>query len=370
MTELDVFGDSLHIHEAYWCRQRMDRPLVGILPGWTAQDRFPATRAALPEGPLAPEDIPIDLFLADCDRLYQVHRQIGDDYPFTASPFIWIPWMEAITGCPVQVSNASIWAEPCVPNWDSWEWRAPDLGDPWPRKLLEMMEALVEHSEGRYPVSATMMRGPLDMLAAMRGAANLPLDIVDQPEVVAHALEACADTWIKLAKAQIKLIPESGCGYMDGDRGLRFWAPEKPIWLQEDAMSLLSPTIYREIVLPVDKRIAAEFPAVGFHLHGSALWAIDDLTAAPEIHIIELNLEAANTDVEGAFVGWKKIQEHKPVVIWRLYEDGFGLWLDRVLKEFPSDGLSIQVTVTDLDQARSVRSEIFDQIAHYYPGGA
>ena len=152
--------------------------------------------------------------------------------------------------------------------------------------------------------------------------------------MVGPALDECARIWETIARAQLELIPHSAEGYVAGDAALRVWAPEKVLWLQEDAMSLLSPALYRDHVLPVDDRLSNLFPCVAFHLHGSALWAIEDLVKLPGVDAIELNLEAANCDVQGTFAGWKKIQAHKPVILWRMYGDDFDDWFDRVHREF------------------------------------
>jgi len=122
-------------------------------------------------------------------------------------------------------------------------------------------------------------------------------------------------------------------------------------------MALLSPKLYREFVLPLDNQLSALFPCVAFHLHGNALWAVDNLIHAPGVDLMELNLEAALCDVPGTFAGWKKIQEHKPLVMWRIYADDFATWLERIFQEFPAKGLSIQVTVRNLEEARKVQSE-------------
>ncbi|MBI2843667.1 MAG: hypothetical protein HYX78_09735 [Armatimonadetes bacterium] len=357
-----MFGRDLKLHRAFWMRRPAERPLLGCNLGFYVRERYPATMSNIADGAVSPDDICVDLFLDDCERLYESHRELDDDYPFVASPFIYVPWMEAIMGCPVHASPSSLWAEPCVSDWSSWHWQRPTLDNPWAEKLLELMRALVEHTSGRYPVSATMMRGPADILAAMRGAPLLPLDLLDSPDTAAEAAALCAEVWVEVGKAQLELAPASDQGYMDGDRGFRIWSPEKMVWLQEDAMSLLSPELYKEFFLPIDRRIASEFSAVAFHLHGSALWAIEDLAAAPEIDVIELNFEAANADVEGAFAGCKTIQSSKPLVMWRLYDDGFWPWLDRVLAEFPPQGLSIQVTVNDLEVGKSVKAGYLKRI--------
>ena len=121
-------------------------------------------------------------------------------------------------------------------------------------------------------------------------------------------------------------------------------------------MALLSPEFYHEFFFSTDRHIANEFPCTAFHLHGSALWAIDQLITVPEIDVLELNLEAAMCDIEGTFLGWKKIQANKLLVIWRLYEDDFWVWLDKILAEFPPRGLSIQVTVKNVEEGKEVKA--------------
>jgi len=235
--------------------------------------------------------------------------------------------------------------------------------DPWARKLIELMEALVDHSNGRYPVAATLMRGPADLLSAMRGATRYALDFYDCPDLVRRAAEMCAEVWIEAGKAQLELVPDSSVGYMAGAHGLRSWAPDKLIWLQEDAMALLSPRLFRDVILPLDRQIASEFPCVAFHLHGSALWAVDDLVAAPELNVIELNYESAQTDEEGTFAGWHNIQECKPLVIWKEFNgDEFWPWLDRVAAEFEPQNLSIQLTTSTLEEALEVIPEVMARL--------
>ena len=352
--------DQLQRHRAFLNREPTDRPLLGCNIGFYMPQQYPAVAQSLPRGRITPDDIRVDLFLEDCERLYQAYHQLADDYPFIGAAFIFIPWMEAIMGCPIQASESSMWAEPAVEDWDSWHWERPSLdSNPWAQKLLELMGAVVQHAGGRYPVAATLMRGPADMLSAMRGHGRFPLDFYDCPDTVRRAAELCADVWIEVGKAQLALVPESSIGYMAGAHGLRTWAPDKVIWLQEDAMALLSPRLFREFFLPLDRRIAREFPYTAFHLHGSALWSIDDLVLAPELDVIELNDESALTDVEGTFAGWKKIQQHRPLVMWKEFDgDEFWPWLDRVLEEFPLQGLSIQTTVASVEEGMAVKTRI------------
>jgi hypothetical protein len=307
-------------------------------------------------GPVKPEDIPLPELLEDFDERWQLQRDIGD-FPFTCSPFPGIPWLEAIAGCTIMSSPTSFWAEPCLKDLSSWPQDQPVLENPWTRRLLEIMKALVEHAQGRYQVSPTLMRGPADILSAMRGATSFSMDFLDTPELVPSALEKCAHIWRTVAQAQLDIIPESSEGYIALEGALRAWAPDKLLWLQEDAMALLSPPIYRNFVLPLDEELSGHFRCVAFHLHGTALWAINDLVQVPGVDVMELNLEAAMCDVEGTLAGWKKIQQHKPLVIWRCYADDFSEWLPNIIREFPAKGLSIQVSVRNVEEARKVQDE-------------
>jgi 5-methyltetrahydrofolate--homocysteine methyltransferase len=245
-----------------------------------------------------------------------------------------------------------------VADWTVCQLEHPSLdSNPWAQKLLELARAVVDHAAGRYPVAPTLMRGPADILSAMRGADRFPMDFYDCADAVSQAAELCADVWIELGKAQLALVPASLNGYVAGAHGLRTWAPDRVIWLQEDAMALLSPRIYRRFILPLDKRIASEFPHTAFHLHGSALWAVEDLAATSEIDLIELNFESAQCDVEGTFAAWKRIQQDKPLVVWKEFcGDEYWPWLHRVLDELSWQGLSIQITVATRQAGQAVVS--------------
>ena len=344
-------------YEAYLKRENKE-PLFGCTLGMFTKEHLPRTTAALPDRQLKPEDIDIEAFLKDCDELYLAHEQMNDDFPFVAAPVVSIPWMEAIMGCPIMCKDNSIWAEPCVEDWAHWE--VPDTeNNPWLLKLCEIARKLSEHANGRYPVALTLMRGPADIISAMRGAQNYIWDMIDEPEMMADIAGKIADVYIKAAKAQFAAIPDRGEGYICGDQGMRLWRPERFIWLQEDALALLSPAIYREVIYPADCKIVKEFGHAAFHLHATALWAIDELFKIPGLDTIELNLESATIDLEETFAAWKKIRDKRTLVIWAQYEDNFENWMSRFLKEIPHGGVNFQIALFDNDAniGRKVKSE-------------
>lgn len=346
-------------YRAFLNREPMGRPLLGCSFGKYMPQAFPNLCRSLPPGPLSPEDIRTDLFLEDCERLYRQYVELDDDYPFVGTPFMYVPWMEAIMGCPIRVMETSMVAEPVIEEWDNWNWEAPLLDrNPWGRKLLELMQALVKHSAGRYPLTHTLMRGPADILSAMRGASQFPLDFYDNPQLVHKALALLAKVWVEVAEAQLALIPDSADGYI-GAGSFRVWSPDRIIWLQEDACALLSPSFYRDFVLPQDRLILRQFPYSAFHLHGSALWSIGDLISTPQLNFIEVNHESAHHDVDATFMACRQVQRSKSLVLWKEFDGPqFWPWLDRVMTELSPYGLSLTIALSTLEEAQGVKSKV------------
>ena len=348
-------------YQAFLQRQRTDRPLLACSVGYFVSDIYPTVMAEVNDGLIKPEDIRLDSFLADCERLYEIYNEIDADFPYCASPFFGIPWMEAIMGCQIKSSPTSFWAEACVDDWETWYWQRSTLDNPWTEKLLELTKALVNHSAGRYQVAVTLMRGPSDILAAMRGAGQLPIDLFDRPEVMARAAKMCADAFIEVAAAQHNLLPDSPDGYFGGATGEIVWTPDKVIWLQEDAVGILSPQLYRSFFLPVDKYIADAFPYCAFHLHGTTLWAVDELLDIPQIDVIQLGLEGDQPEVvEEIFKAFEKVLTKKPLVLTQSYDDGLWSHLERELTEMTPNGLTIQVQVPDVHAGKRVKRSFFE----------
>ena len=358
-------ADRRQRHSDFLKMAPADRPLVGsFLFGYFMNEQYPNLSEAIPDGPITPDDINVDLFLQDCERLYQAYEELDDDYPYIGGAFFGVPWMEAIMGGRVISSPGSMWVEPVIEAWDDWHWERPSLDtNPWARKLLQLVEALVEHSNGRYPVGPTLMRGPGDILSALRGPARLPLDYYDRPDAVRRAAELCADVWIEVGKAQLARVPASTTGYACGCHGLRVWAPDKIIWLQDDALALQSPRFYHDFFRGQHRRIASEFPRVGFHLHGTVLWPVDELLAMPEIDVLQLGYESL-VDFEESLAVWKKVQGQTPLVIWADFNlPDFWSCLETILDELPPAGISFQTTVPSLELALQVKERVMGSTA-------
>ncbi len=239
MTTDARMEEKLRRQRAFWTREEIDRPAVTFWMGTYSSFEVYRGAASLGEGLLTPENIHPEEFLPDYERLYQTSTRIDDDSFYAASPFFGIPWLEGMVGCPVHVGGESVWSEEYVD--DLARLPALDLSpeNPLLVKLLEFTRALVEHSAGRYAVALTLMRGPGDLLGALRGVANMAYDLYDHPVLVEEACGRLADFWLAVARAQLALIPPFHGGGMV--MHYRLWAPGSCVMYQEDAFSFWSP---------------------------------------------------------------------------------------------------------------------------------
>ncbi len=311
---LPLSEEQLERHHSFLRREPADRALVGHwLCGLQVPELYPRVAATIKPGVVAPEDISLEPLLDDVQALWEGYAAMEDDFAFAASVLLNVPWMEAIMGCPVNFSGTSFWASPCIGGWESYSWEQPTCANPWAEKLLELLEALVHRSNGRWTCSPTLMRGVADLCVAMRGPTNLLYDLYDCPTQVQRLAELCAAVWVDVGKAQLKLIPESENGYIISSLGLRCWSPQKGVWLQDDALCLLSPRFYSKIFLPYVRQVAGEFPFVAFHLHGNTLWSLDLLLDVDEIDVLELTYDLGATTLETQLIpAWQRIREVKP----------------------------------------------------------
>ncbi len=276
-------------HEAFWRRGQTDRAIGSVWIGSRMpEDLYPATRS-LPVGRVMPSDVRVSRFLDDYDRLHEMHERVGDDAFWTVAPFFGIPWVEAVLGCPIHYSGESFWTEPVLAEWPEKLSPNPPEGEGWLAKLLEFTEALVLHAEGRYGVVPTLMRGPSDMAAALRGHVQMVYDLYDSPRQLQRLIDLATDRWIQIARRQLDLIPPHAGGYLS--HFYRVWAPDRVVCTQEDASASFSPDFFRRFLLPAERRIASVFPYTVIHLHSPTLWPVEQLLEIAELSCIEVNYD-------------------------------------------------------------------------------
>ncbi len=332
---------------AKWLRRENDRPLLGFsLGSYYPLHRYPRGAAKLPEGPVRPEDVVVADYLDDTDHLFDLHEQAGGDLVFSAAPFLGLPWVEASLGCGVVADHTTGSTRstppmsPVVPRFSE--------DNPWVAKMLEFIPALVERSAGRYPVGVTLMRGISDLLSALYGGGNFVLRMVDEPEEVHALVEQLTDYWIAFGRRLLDALPMFHGG--TGSFFYSLWCPGRMIWLQEDAVALLSPALYEEFIYPADCRIARAFENTVIHLHPTRFIPSKQL-AATDLAAIELHIDHDGPRAEALEDHYRTILSAKPLLVWGDLTDAD---LEFLLNRLPHRGLAVNAVVESAEQVQTL----------------
>ena len=341
----------------FWEGGNSDRPLISFWIGsFLISDLYPNSMNLLPNGSLLPHQIQMELFQQDFGDLFKKNSHSVSDVPWAAFPIMTIPWLEAILGCQIMKKGSNIWAEPFVEDYEQFINYDIDLqNNPWLDKLLDFTKWLVSFAEGLFPVSTCLMRGPSDLLSALRSPSRMCLDFYDFPEKVSLALDKITDVWIKVAKFQHELIPEFMGGYSFGQ--IYLWGKEKCGWFQDDAIALLSPKFYKQYFLPREEIISASLPRTGIHLHPNSLFVIDQLTKLPGLDVIEINYEPTGPSLKEMLPYLEQVTDHKKLVLWGDFSNQDLKFLRAAL---PAKNLCLQIIAENPGIAQSKKEKILN----------
>ncbi|MDR1933818.1 MAG: hypothetical protein LBQ57_13460 [Spirochaetales bacterium] len=339
-------------YKKFWRRDRVKRPLVGFsLKSWFPLDEFTASASWKKDEALRPEMIIPEEFLDDQEKLLKEGDVMDDDILRGASASQAVFWADGVLGCSMRVLPGNIAAESRNLSWEEIDKIGFDRGSPWYKKYLEFTSALVERSKGRYPVSPSCLNGPLDYVVSLRGHEQTAVDLMLDPEPAASLLERMGSFFIAFAKETWQRIPLFYGGWYDAQYNI--WAPETIVRLQEDAIAVLSPDLYKKYVRPVDERISADFGSAFIHLHATSMIVLDQMLEIPTLRCFQIN-----NDVGGPPVSWlipylRQVQKaDKPLVIRGSFTpDELRLLVDSL----EPAGLYLYIMVGDMKETEALR---------------
>jgi hypothetical protein len=172
----------------------------------------------------------------------------------------------------------------------------------------------------------------------------MSIDLIDYPDAVVKILGELTDLWIGIANTTLEIIPPFYGGYCTR---MKMWAPGKAITPQNDISTLISPAMYKEFVLPWDRKIVTHFPYHSFHMHATEYHQVDNLLKLTELTAIELTLEhtLGGPPLDNMLPIAKRILDEKPLLLCALDIET----AERCIEELPSAGLCVMIGINDYD---------------------
>ena len=157
--------DKIDAYLKFWNLEETPYPIIGFdVGGFFPFQWFGALRELGENVWLEPEHLEVSKYLDDYTSVYKRASSVNDDFIKGVSPIPAIPWMEAILGCPVEISGESIWGRERNADWKELEGLSLKENNPWLKKYLEFLEALVGNAQGEYPISQPILRGITDLV--------------------------------------------------------------------------------------------------------------------------------------------------------------------------------------------------------------
>ena len=340
--------------DAFWARQETDRPLLASWVGsYHIADLFKNGLSQLPEGELHPDDIKFESFRDDYEKIFENEKKVASDVPWAAFPLMVVPWVEAITGCPIYHREGNVWSQPYLDTYDRLDEAGLQPDKSWLEVLIGFTRWLVRLSDGRFPVAVSLMRGPADLLAAMRGVQTSIYDLFDYPGQVERALEILTDLWIEVAFAQLEHIPKFADGH--NFSCINLWGRNQGAWFQDDAIAFWSPDFYRRYVYDCEARLSSCMDATGIHLHSPALFTVDELVKIPDLDIIEVNLDDVGQKIPEMIPRFQQILKHKRLCVWGAFttED-----LILMKENLTTRGLALQLMAETPEEVQALVSKV------------
>ena len=260
------------------------------------------------------------------------------------------PWLEAMLGSDVQIGNEAIWAQ--EGGFDYADVKKLDFSEdnPWRRKYLEFVALLNNHFGDRCPVGQPILRGVSDMIAALRGASQMVLDLYDGPEEFRRLAGRCTD----LSSGLWRISKASRDHLRGGTRwsSSALWAPDRVIRMQEDGSAFFSPGLYVKHLQKEDERrppfplqrdpspFLVPFPAPSF-------WR------SIRLKCIQINKDVGGSEIAEMVPFFKRVQDRGKSLLIRgkLDHEDLGLLRKRAL----TDGLYLQIVVESPDETKRFR---------------
>ena len=322
----------------FWLRETSDRPPVGVIPdrAWLP---IQYAREPLRREELLPEDVGSTLARTDYEDAFAARPVESDDFMPYAAAWRAVPWLEAMCGCPVRASAGSLAAARCVPSAAELDTAAIPARADWMETLYRETSRLSDTAPADCWVSTSILRGPSDVLAAMRGLDNFLLDLHDDPRAVARAAARINQLHLDVLDKHFSLVGPKlgGYGHIFG-----YWAPAPTTVIQEDAMGLCSPAVYRDLFMPLSAQIVKHLGThVLFHLNSTGYRHYTHVLEVPGIAGLEITVEANGPRLADMVPALREILERSRLI---LMVDGHMDQLPEALRRLPREGLHLIVS--------------------------
>ncbi len=319
---------------------------------WNKESARPLIQAFAPRADVTPH-VPPDswAFLhhkGECARILEEFLAFRDSTYFggVAYPNLWLNLGPGVLAAyfsnylAFSTEQSTAWFEQ-TRDWDAVEALHFSAENPWWRYTLEMAEAMAPHAPGNFILATTDIGGSMDVLASLRGAQELLLDLMLEPDRVLAMLERIDTAWEHVYSELDQRIRAGGQEGTSAWMGL--WCPERWYPLQCDFSAMISPQDFERLVIPTLQRHCRFLDKSIYHWDGPGqIPHLDLLLDLPELDGIQWVPGSGNPQCEDPrwYPLYEKILSRGKLLALHTFEDMTKI--PDLLKAFPDSKLFIQ----------------------------
>jgi hypothetical protein len=283
----------------------------------------------------------------------ETHEFLGDTIPnyyLEFGPETFATYL----GCDLQLAEdrSTSWSIPFVEDWDQVEIRFHPEGYWWQR-TLEAIGILRGHLNGKMMIAAPTLLGNLDALSSLRGPQKLLYDLIDHRQQVKRALgQVClAHSEVMAALARELDMDRDGSMNVEG-----LYYPGRHSRPQCDFSAMISPTMFRELVVPCLESEARDTGTITYHLDGpNAVCHVPALCGIEKLDIIVYAIGAGTEDWDWTFL-YDQIDRLGKGQI--LYQNMTPANIKKAWKKYRSRKLVFPATVTSRGEVEELIGEL------------
>lgn len=324
MRYKENWSETKQRFNAWWNGEKTDRPMLRII----ARRKKPLEALETVQPAINPKDrcLDVESIVKEFRNYCRTHIFMAEAFP-NADVNLGPGSMATYLGSEPNFTWETVWYTECIHDWDQWGGISFNPDNYWWRLHQELISKARLLSKDDFLVSIPDIVENIDILAAMRGSEKLCYDLMDEPDLVKSCIDRIDGLYFKYYDALyniVKLQDLSSCYTAFG-----IWGPGKTAKVQCDFSALISPSQFREFILPSLQMQCRQLDNSLYHLDGpEAIRHVDALMEIDELDALQWSPGDGKPDGSGK--EWYPLYE-------RVRNAGKSLWIK--LEDAPVEDL-------------------------------
>jgi hypothetical protein len=224
------------------------------------------------------------VFRANCEHDSLAHYYLGGDIIPIAGTDIGPGTLALYMGSEPELTPETVWYYPSMEGIDQKLKFNPE--SKWWQITQATLAKCMEMAQGRYLVGCPDLIENLDILASLREAKTMYIDLIEHPGEALERIHEINQAWFEAYDRIYDIIHlEDGSSCFGA---FSLWGPGKTAKLQCDASALISPKMFRRFVAPFLKEQCQWLDHSMYHLDGhQCICHLDALLEIEELDAIE-----------------------------------------------------------------------------------